>query len=100
MKHELKVPSPAFERYAADQQRSVLVMHNRDFQAGDSISLVHTNEYGSPKRHWIERDERGRFLNEWRDDEPLTAVITHVLPATQNAAITAGYCLLSIEVTR
>jgi hypothetical protein len=96
--HQLKIREPWFERVAAGQKRAEVRKHDRDFQVGDTLHLIEVSDYGNPNQHYVERDARGRFVNDWRENDPVFATITHVLPAAQADGIEAGYCVLSIEV--
>ena len=96
--HKLKIQEPWASRVRSGQKRAEIRKHDRDFQAGDLLELVPSNEYGTPLTEYVERDDRGRFVHEWRRVEPIHARITHVLPGAQFAALADDYCVLSIEV--
>lgn len=96
--HDLKIESRWFARVASGKKRSEIRKHDRDYQVGDVLRLFEVNEYGSRKGHFVERDERGRFVNRWVDTDPILARVTHVLPGAQADGITPDYCVLSIEV--
>lgn len=98
--HKLKIQEPWTSRVRTGEKTAEVRKHDRDFQAGDLLELIPANSAGNPIHEWVERDAAGRFLNEYRRLEPIRARITHVLPASQFPGITAGYCVLSIEVTR
>ena len=94
--HELNSQTHWFNRVKAAERRCEICKHDRDYQAGDLLYLYEV-EYGRRKRHFVERDAKGRFVNNWVDNEPLVMRITHVLPAAQCDGLVEGYCLLSIE---
>ena len=96
--HKLKIQEPWTSRVRSGEKRAEIRKHDRDFQAGDLLELQPANSAGNRIQEWVERDERGRFINEYRPVEPIRARITHVLPASQFPGITEGYCVLSIEV--
>lgn len=98
MIHELKIKQPWFDRVAAGEKRAEVRKHDRDFQVGDEVHLYEANEYGRRVRHYVERDERGRFVNAWVDRPPVRAFITHVLPGHMTDGLDNDYCVLSIEV--
>lgn len=96
--HELKIETRWFERVAAGEKRAEIREHDRDYQVGDLLHLYEVNEWGNRRKHFVERDERGRFVQRWVGNNPIVAAVTHVLPAHMAAGIADGYCLLSIEV--
>lgn len=99
MIHELNLAQPWFDRVAAGEKCAEIRKHDRDYQVGDLLHLFEVNEYGNRRWHYVERDERGRFVHERRANAPIVATVTHVLAAHQfPEGITAGYCALSIEV--
>ena len=98
--HKLKIQEPWTSRVRTGEKRAEVRKHDRDFQAGDLLELIPVHESGAYVREFVERDERGRFVNEYRAVARIPARITHVLPASQFPGIADGYCVLSIEVTR
>lgn len=98
--HVLKIQESWTSRVRSGEKRAEIRKYDRDFQAGDTLVLTPADRHGIPIREFIARDERGRFVNEYRPVAPIRARITHVLPAAQFDGLVAGYCLLSIEVTR
>ena len=97
--HDLKIRERWAARVRSGEKRAEIRKHDRDFQVGDTVRLIPVSEYGNVLREFVERDARGRFVNEWRTLAPIEARITHVLDGRQAAGIEDGYCLLSIEVT-
>ncbi|GAA1992635.1 hypothetical protein GCM10009718_32930 [Isoptericola halotolerans] len=98
MIHELKIRETWFDRVAAGEKRAEVRKHDRDFQVGDALRLVRVGSYGNPTYRFVERDERGRFVNQHVEVPPIDVRVTHVLPAAQADGLTEGYCLLSVEV--
>lgn len=100
MIHELNLAQPWFDHVASGEKRSKIREHDRGYQAGDTLHLFELDQWGARTRCLVDRDEGGRFVNEWVDNDPLVATVTHVLPAHQfPEGIAPGYCVLSIEVT-
>lgn len=99
MIHELKIREVRFDRVASGEKRAEVRKHDRDFQVGDTLRLVRVGQYGGQTRHFVERNERGQFVNQYVEDAPIDVRVTHVLPAAQADGLAEGYCLLSIEVT-
>ena len=80
--HALKIKSPWFTRVQAGQKHAEVRLHDRDYQAGDLLRLREVDQHG----------------NTHTGTNPITARITHVLPASHCEGLKPGYCLLSIEV--
>lgn len=98
MIHEQGVKTQSYERFRAGDRRALVTKHDQDFQVGDELHLVLTNEWGHRTYHYVERDEKGRFANERVLDAPVRVEITHVLPAHQTAGLTEGMVLLSFAL--
>lgn len=98
--HTLKLRADWFDRVAARQKTAEIRQHDRDYQVGDTLRLLETNERGYAITHWHEpsRDEKGRFKAGYHSTRTITARILHVLPAAQVSGLELGWCLLSIQV--
>ena len=97
MIHELKTEPRWFERVKAGEKHAEVRVHDRDYQVGDLLHLYEINKHGTRVSRFVERDAKGRFLNEYVDNDPLVVRITHVLLAAQCEGLSESYCLLSIE---
>lgn len=98
MIHELKIRAPWFDRVAAGEKRSEVRVHDRDYQVGDTLRLTSVTKYNNPTSTFVERDERGRFVNGYVEVAPVDVRVTHVLPGSQADGVDADYCVLSIEL--
>lgn len=97
--HDLNIAAPWFDRVKSGEKRVEIREHDRDYQAGDLLRLYETNRFGDRKRRFVARDERGRFVNEYHDNPPVVARVTHVLPhRLLPDGLRTDYCALSIEV--
>lgn len=96
--HVLKIKPQWLDRVLAGEKRAEIRKHDRDFQVGDTLHLMRLDQWGRVQREWVERDERGRFVNKFVDVEPVVAFITHVLDGRMVDGLADDYCLLSIEV--
>ncbi len=98
MIHELKIDKCWYERVKTGVKRAEVRKHDRDYQAGDILRLVSVTKYGNPSTHYVDRDSRGRFVQQWVKDDPLDVRVTHVLPSHLCDGLREDYCLLSIEL--
>lgn len=96
--HELKIKSEWFERVLSGEKSAEVRKHDRDFQVGDLLHLFEVTKYGRREQHWVERDERGRFVNQWVDNDYIEARVTHVLDGRMVDGLADDYCVLSIGV--
>lgn len=95
MIHELNIGPSQFARIDAGQVVAKVVLHDKDYQAGDELRMYEMNDWGNRKHHYEERDEKGRFASRNVENPPVRVQITHVLPAAQCEGIVSGSVLLS-----
>ncbi len=93
--HEVRVTTPAFERIVSGERRWVIVPVI-DVQAGDTVDLVEVNASGYRRREWVERDERGRFVNQMVDVPAVPRRVTHVALGSLVDGVNDGRCVLSL----
>lgn len=98
MIHEINVDSPTFERVGREELRAVVRPAAADYQSGDHLDLFKVNRWGNRETHYVERNPDGTFLRGYVDDDPIRAVITHVLPGTRLPELADDHVLLSINV--
>lgn len=96
--HELNIKPEWLERVKAGQKRAEVRKHDRDFQAGDLLHLFELDRWGRRVQVFVERDAKGRFVNEYVDKAPVVARILHVLDGRHADGLDDDYCVLSIEV--
>lgn len=76
--HEIKAPTPAFDRITTGERPWLIVPDGEDIQSGDTVDLVEVNRIGYRVRDFVERDERGRFVNALVDRPAVPLLVTHV----------------------
>lgn len=76
--HEIKTPTPEFDRIVSGQRPWVITHDVKDFQAGDTVDLIEMSSGGSRVRDFVERDSRGRFVNAMVDRPAVSMLVTHV----------------------
>lgn len=99
MIHELKTQIPIFERVGRGEMKAIITKHDVDYQSGDTLRLLRVDgPYDYRTRHYVDRDEKGRFVRGSVEDDPLDVVITHVLPAAQTGGkVHAAHVMLSVH---
>lgn len=99
MIHEANIDSPTFERVGREELRAVVRPATVDYQSGDHLHLFRLDRWGSNRAtHYQERNPDGTFLRGYVDDDPIRAVITHVLPGTRLPELREDHVLLSLNV--
>lgn len=77
--HNLKIKQEWFTRVIAGEKTAEVRIHDRDYQAGDTLLLDEINDAGRKTDRWC------------------TAEIGHVLTWDRAAGIEEGFCVLSLS---
>lgn len=97
MNHVLKTDKAIVDRISTEERRVLIVDRGPDYQVGDLLEVTPVTKYGNRSQHFVERDAKGRFVNEYVDDQAVTVMVTHVL--NEASGLLTAYVALSIELT-
>ena len=94
MDHKINLHEPQWHRLSEGQRDWLLVKVGPDFQTGDRVRVYPADRWGNRLRDFVERDEKGRFANEYRERPPYSTRITHVAAGADG--IRDGWVLLGL----
>lgn len=94
--HEIKTQTPAFERITSGARPWVVIPDGVDVQTGDTVDLVEVNDRGYRVRDFVERDDRGRFVNAMVDRPAVPLLVTHVAAGRHVEGIVDSRVVLSL----
>lgn len=94
--HEFKAPTTEFGRITTGQRPWLIVPDSEDIQTGDTVDLVEVNQHGYRIRDFVERDDRGRFVNANVERPAVPLLVTHVAAGRHMDGVDDDQVVLSV----